>query len=314
MTSPIYLRYTLRLPSAAFAVGGAPARSSPLPPGDDVWGAAADARRPDPAALDYPHPEAVALIERLGAQGWQEEDGGHTLIFWLEEGRRRHAAATLAALNDLGELEATPERPGWDEAWKEFHRPHAVGRLYVRPPWCPARDDLLDLVVDVAQAFGTGGHPTTRQCLAMLQRLPQGALLDLGCGSGVVALGAARLGFGPVYGVDIDAQAVAEAAENARRNRLAAAFVVGDAADPSFPLPDADTVVANIALAPILRLAPRFAPRPGGQEAELRPSHLLLAGLLDDQRDEAVRAFAAYEELDRLVEGEWLLLHLGRRS
>ncbi len=314
MTTPTYLRYTLRLAPTVSAAGEAGAAPT-AEPEDDWSGAAAYAWRPDPTVLDYRHPAAVSLIAQLEPNGWQEEDDD-TLVFWVEAGRRDDpvAVAALAALGELGRLEAAPERTGWDEAWKEFHRPHAVGRLYVRPPWYPARDDLLDIVVDTAQAFGTGGHPTTRQCLAMLQRLAPGALLDLGCGSGVVSLGAARLGFAPVSGVDIDPQAVAEAESNARRNGLAPVFLVGDATDPALALPAADVVVANLALLPILRLAPRFAPGSDGAAPDLRPQHLLLAGLLLEQSDLAAAAFAEYEMVDKLVEGEWLLLHLARLS
>jgi ribosomal protein L11 methyltransferase len=284
-------------------------------PADDWSGAAARQWHPDPAALEYAHPEAVALVASLQPTGWQEEDLGDTLIFWLEQGREHEAdvARALATLGRLGRLTAAPEGVGWDEAWKRFHQPQVVGRLYLRPPWCPALEGLLDIVVDAGPAFGTGGHATTRECLAMLQDVTPGALLDLGCGSGVVSFAALRLGFAPVWGIDNDPEAVETAEANAARNGLAPVFAVGDATDPQVRLPAADTIVANIALKPILRLAPRFAAGVGGVAPELRPAHLLLAGLLLEQGDEAAAAFPGYEFAGRLEEDMWLLLHLTRR-
>lgn len=338
MTSA-YERYTLRLAPAGPAAGAAPGASSRAgdPLLEDDWsGAAAHARTADPAALDYLHPEAVALVAALQPAGWQEEDGGDTLVFWLEEGRAADAgvAGALAALAALGHLSSAPEPSGWDDAWQEFHQPHTVGRVFLRPPWSQPREGLLDVVVNAARAFGTGGHATTRQCVAALHEIAPGSLLDLGCGSGVVALAALRLGFGPVWGVDIDPVAVAEARRNAAVNGLAADFVVGDATDPAMALPDADVVVANIALRPILRLAARLAPEgngetpgadgdahgggrdaPGGATAPaaLRPRDLVLAGLLPEQAEEAAAAFSAYAVAGRLEEDMWLLLHLRRR-
>lgn len=311
MTAVLYTRYTLRLAGGA-AVEAAPGRPSRATtpagagvavPVDDWSGVLRGG--PDPAALDYRHPDAVALLKRLGV-GWQEQDGGDTLVFWLAEGAGGEpgTVALLTALGATGDLRAEAQRPGWEDAWKEFHQPLAVGRLYVRPPWRAPRPGLLDVAVDVARAFGTGGHATTRQCLEEVQLIAPGSLLDLGCGSGVIALAARRLGFAPVWGVDVDPVAVDEAAANAARNDLDVTFSEGDAADPSLPLPTADAVVANIALAPLLRLAGRFVdPAP-------RPRHLLLAGLLASQREETLAAYRGYDLAAAREDGEWLLLHL----
>lgn len=327
MTSVGYTRYTLRLPRAA---AGAAGPREDLQP-DDWSGSAAFAVNADP--VDYVHPDAVALVASLQPAGWQEEDDGDTLVFWLtaEAGAERRAQGVLRRLVRLGELTTEPQRPGWETAWQEFHRPQTVGRFFVRPPWCDPEPGLLDLVIDAGQAFGTGGHATTRQCLEAIQGIAPGSLLDVGCGSGVVALAALRLGFAPVWGVDFDAAAVRAAIENAARNGLEADFRVADATDPGSLLPQADVVVANIALGPILRLAARFAggeqgvasggagPAPGGaaEAAEaglhlLRPQRLLLAGLLVGQVDEAVAAYPAYREAARRDDGEWALVHLVR--
>ncbi len=307
MTSGGYTRYTLRLARAAAASAPAPA---PEPPADDWSGAAAFVVSADP--VDYAHPDAAALVASLQPAGWQEEDGGDTLVFWLADGAAEdaEAAAVLARLGTLGALVAESQEPGWETAWQEFHRPQTVGRFYVRPPWCEPEPGLLDLVVDAGQAFGTGGHATTRQCLEEIQAIAPGSLLDIGCGSGVVSLAALRLGFAPVWGVDFDPAAVVAAGENAARNGLSAEFSVGDATDASAVLPEADVVVANVALRPILRLAARFDERAGGRA--LAPAHLLLAGLLVEQADEAAAAFPAYRELARRDDGEWALVHLVR--
>jgi ribosomal protein L11 methyltransferase len=349
VTRPQYTRYTLRLPpqaaerSVGSADGAGPAddRSGPA---DDWSGAAAYASSPDPEALDYLDPEAVALIGALQPAGWEERDAGQTLRFWLEEGRDAAPAtvATLRRLGEVGRLEVSRERPGWEDAWRRFHKPHVVGRLYLRPPWYPARDDLLDIVVEAGLAFGTGGHASTRQCLEEIQEIPPRRLLDLGSGSGVVSFAALRLGFDPVWGIDIDPVAVHSAAGNAAMNGLSPTFMVGDATEATYPLPEADTVVANIALNPILRLARRFeapeaaagavpserapagaAPAAGGAPAGpaaargaglgMRPRHLLLAGLLVEQEEQAAAAFPAYDTRSRREDGTWLMLHLVRR-
>ena len=93
---------------------------------------------------------------------------------------------------DRTEVEA-----GWEDRWREFHRPVRVGPLWIGPPWETAPGDALAVVIDPGRAFGTGAHPTTRLCLELLLDLPRTSLLDVGCGSGVLSIAAARLGFGP---------------------------------------------------------------------------------------------------------------------
>ena len=290
---------------------------------DDWSGAAAYTRGPDGQELDYAAPAAVAAILALQPAGWQDEDSGRTLVFWLENGAEAEAdvARALKRIGSLGRLEVARERPGWEDAWRRFHKPHVIGRLYVRPPWYPARDDLLDIAVEAGLAFGTGGHASTRQCLELIQTISPGSLLDLGSGSGVVSFAALRLGFTPVTGIDIDPVAGHAAAGNAAMNDLAPTFLIGDATDPAYPLPAAEVVVANIALRPILRLAERWRPggpgaagpaSPGAEPAP--PAQLLLSGLLVEQADEALAAFPAFAEAARTDDGTWLTLHLARSA
>jgi ribosomal protein L11 methyltransferase len=115
---------------------------------------------------------------------------------------------------------ATDVEPGWQEAWKRFHQPIRVGRLWLGPPWESPDADAVSVVIDPGLAFGTGAHATTRLCLELLLEREAGSVLDLGCGSGVLAVAAAQLGFAPVTALDVDPQAVEAAGENARRNTV----------------------------------------------------------------------------------------------
>ena len=120
----------------------------------------------------------------------------------------------LAAFPDatLAEVE-----PGWEDRWREFHHPVRIGPLWVGPPWETPPPDAIPVVIDPGQAFGTGAHPTTRLCLELLLDQPRGSVLDVGCGSGVIAIAAAKLGFGPVLAVD-DRRRRSRGDGNARAN------------------------------------------------------------------------------------------------
>ena len=108
---------------------------------------------------------------------------------------------------------------GWENRWRAFHQPVRVGRLWVGPPWEPPVSDALVVVIDPGRAFGTGSHQTTQLCLAALQELEPSSLLDVGCGSGVLSVAAALLGFAPVVGVDIEAPSVEATLRERRRER-----------------------------------------------------------------------------------------------
>jgi ribosomal protein L11 methyltransferase len=132
-----------------------------------------------------------------------------------------------------------------------------VGRFWVGPPWEEAPPGLEPIVIDPGRAFGTGAHATTRLCLELLQELePAGSLLDVGCGSGVIAISAARLGCSPVHAVDIDDAAVEATTANARVNGATVSARRLDALRD--PLPAADVAVANVSLDVVEALLPRL--------------------------------------------------------
>ena len=146
---------------------------------------------------------------------------------------------------------------GWEEAWKRFHRPVRVGSLWVGPPWEEPDPRSVPVVVDPGRAFGTGAHATTRLCLELLVDQPRGSVVDVGCGSGVLAVAAARVGFGPVIALDVDPDAVEATLANARANGVEIEARLEDAfADP---IPEAALTLANVTRESVERIAPRLA-------------------------------------------------------
>ena len=197
----------------------------------------------------------------------------------------------------------------WGQRWRSFHRPLVLGdRLTVRPPWEPVGQTDLDVVIDPGQAFGTGAHATTRLCLElMLEAEPRGAFADIGCGSGVLAIVAARLGWGPVIGLDNDPAAVTATRENAAANGVSIEVRRFDLR--SEQVPECDFGAANV-LAPPLRAW-------AASQRQL-PPQLILSGLLTTEADEVAAAFAArgLAERHRRTSGDWTALHVacGQRA
>jgi ribosomal protein L11 methyltransferase len=144
---------------------------------------------------------------------------------------------------------AQPVEAGWSEAWKRFHRPIRIGPLWVGPPWEAPEEGALPVVIDPGQAFGTGSHPTTRLCADFLLDHAPVSVLDLGCGSGVLSIVAARLGYSPVTAVDLDEAAVAAAKANVAANRVEVDVWLLDVLREA--LPAAGLALANIAREPV---------------------------------------------------------------
>jgi ribosomal protein L11 methyltransferase len=256
-------------------------------------------------------PVLAELLE-LAPGGLEERDDGDTVEFVLYG-----APGELPALPDLRAAAgdalvdvATTEIPDdWSERWKAFHRPVDVSwrfrRLRVRPPWEPASADGIDVVIDPGQAFGTGAHHTTRLCLALLLELdPAGALADWGCGTGVLAIAAARLGWDPVLACDREAASVAATAENAAANGVPG-IAVSRTDLRREPGPWAPTVVANLVRPLLLDVAAVMT---------RAPETLIVSGLLRDEADEVAAAFDRHglRAVARRSGGEWCALRLDR--
>jgi ribosomal protein L11 methyltransferase len=219
-----------------------------------------------------------------------------------------------AAGGALVEVVTTEVADDWADRWRAFHRPIEIGgKLYVRPPWEPAHPELMDLVIDPGQAFGTGAHHTTRLCLELLAAEPvptgsnAGGVMDLGCGSGVLAIAAAKLGWGPVAGVDHERESVRATAENAQANGVAVAAERFDLIRGG-PAPTAPLVLANL-LRPLLLCVSR-----AGFAAGEAPRTLIASGLLTHEADEIAAAFERHGllETDRRTSAEWCALVLRR--
>ncbi len=201
----------------------------------------------------------------------------------------------LAACAPLAGLDSIPSHTreivaeqNWVQLTQAQFDPIRVSeRLWIVPSWHEAPDPTaIVLVLDPGMAFGTGSHPTTRLCLEWLERTvtPGVSILDYGCGSGILAIAAAKLGASDVLGVDIDLQAVGAATDNAKRNEVNARF-----ADSAKGIPGQfDIVVANILSNPLKALAPAICShvRPGGQ--------LALSGILAEQAEELIAIYAPY--------------------
>jgi ribosomal protein L11 methyltransferase len=248
----------------------------------------------------------LAELLELAPGGVEEVPLGEDVIEYGVYG----APGELPALPDLQAVAggalveiSTSEVPDdWDRRWREFHRPLVLdGRLTVRPPWEPPAGTPIDLVIDPGQAFGTGAHATTRLCLELLLELEPvgGGFMDLGCGSGVLAIAAARLGFSPVLALDNDPASLEATRENAAVNGVELEVRRHDLRiDPVDPSP---TVAANL-LAPLLRAwAERLA------AAGRRPDRLIAGGLLIPEVDPIAEAFAGLglRERARRERGEW---------
>lgn len=270
---------------------------------------------------------AEAVLFGLGALSVAQEDGGSTAWYEPEVNatppwtRVRlqvlfapdvaiapiHAALGAALGTDAVAaltLDSLPDRD-WARVWMQDWKPQRFGaRLWICPTWwAPPDPQAVNLWLDPGNAFGTGTHATTALCLEWLaaQELAGRTALDYGCGSGVLAIAALRLGAARAWACDTDAQALRATAANAAQNGVAAQLWIGP--PPELPAFAADVVVANILSGILVDVAPQLAARlrPGGQ--------LALAGILHEQAAAVITAYAPWCELrPAATRAEWVLL------
>jgi len=252
--------------------------------------------------------QVMANLLELAPNGLEEERGPGWVEFAIY--------GPPGEVPELGELQAaaggglvdvttTSVPDDWADRWADFHRPIEVaGRIGVRPSWWESKDGLIDVVVDPGRAFGTGGHPTTRLCLALLIELEEageaaGPIADWGTGSGVLAIAAAKLGWSPVRACDREEASLETAAANAEVNGVELTLDRLDVRESAPPV--ASTVVANLT-GNLLQDCARHLDGAGPL-----PERLVCSGMLESETDEVAGAFEAIElrEAKRLTEHEW---------
>jgi ribosomal protein L11 methyltransferase len=221
-----------------------------------------------------------ARLLELHPEGFEE--GDDELVIYTD------AAGEERLRSQFDGVTALTVEPGWEERWREFHRPVWVGGLWIGPSWAEPPDDTVAVVIDPGRAFGTGAHPTTQLCLGFLQDLERGSLLDVGCGSGVLSVAAAKLGFDPVVAIDRDEAAVAAARRNAEANGVVIDVRKADAL--AAVLPAADVGLANIDLAAVEAVATR-----------LDLGQLVTAGYFHSRTP----ALEGFSHRERRIDGGW---------
>jgi ribosomal protein L11 methyltransferase len=285
----------------------------------------------------------LAELLELTPAGVEESQGEGETIEYAVYG----APGELPGLPDLEavvgealvEISTSEVPDDWQERWKGFHHPiliptpalpggrssqgMAVPALHVRPPWeepsTHTEGEVREIVIDPGQAFGTGAHASTRMCLELLlelaeQQRPAGPLLDIGTGSGVLAIAGALLGFDPVLGLDNERESVQAAAENALVNGAQIEVRHFDLRSQELPwMQDGGAatgplvVLANLLRPLLLELAAKMS---------APPAHLIASGLLVEEVDEVAAAFTGRLELReraRRESGEWAAVWLERR-
>lgn len=257
------------------------------------------------------------LLFKAGAEGLVEEDGGLLRAFFPETGFDQVREKIDYLLESLGDdrqgLRIVAERPleesDWMNSWREFHQPVTRGPLTIVPPWLldSLQPDTIPVIIDPAYAFGTGGHETTRLCLDGLLRwfeeVGQGRVLDVGTGSGVLALSAIALDSGRrlsrVKAVDIDPLALEATRENAERNMWQTRIEISDSLLTEIR-DRFDLVLANLTGPVLMDQAENLIKvvRPGGR--------MVLSGLLIPEQEQVVQAFSTGARLLRTnQDGEW---------
>ena len=238
--------------------------------------------------------------------------GSNRLIALFDPGT--DAAAALARACAAAGLDPVPEyrtaevpEQDWVKLTQSQFAPMRLSaRLWVVPSWHAAPDgSAINIVLDPGLAFGTGSHPSTRLCLDWLDRhlIPGSSVIDYGCGSGILAIAAAKLGAGRVVGVDIDPLALVTSRYNAEQNRVAATFVGADGLRPQ----PSDVVMANILSNPLKILAPLLA------ELTVPRGQVVLSGILAPQAGAVADAYSEWFDMESPVEEQGWIMLCGRK-
>ena len=206
----------------------------------------------------------VDIFDRHGLPGTLQNDDPASLSAYIAPGDEAKLADLRQELLSAGAVEVLTnevEETDWSEAWKEFFKPRRIGdHIVVCPSWekfDPRPGDVV-ITLDPGQAFGTGDHPTTRGCLEQLEKedLRGKRVADIGCGSGILSVGAMLLGAASAVAVDTDLPAVVATTDNAARNGVTVEAIRGEGFEPLEDRGSYDVVVSNIISAAIIRLAP----------------------------------------------------------
>jgi ribosomal protein L11 methyltransferase len=270
--------------------------------------------RCDPAGAEVVLAELTVLapggVEERSGEGWVE------YAIYGAEGEVPDIGDLEAAAGDsFVSVSSSEVADDWADRWREYHRPVLVAdRVWLRPPWEKPREGALDVMIDPGRAFGTGAHPTTRLCIELMLEVPEAErpaqrLLDLGTGSGVLAIAARKLGWENVRACDNDPASVEAAAENAAANGVEIELSRCNLR-AALPLP-APLVVANLT-APLLRIVAEGLAATDDQSGG--PELLICSGLLATEADGVSAAFSAagLAEADCRVIGDWAGLCLRR--
>lgn len=231
-----------------------------------------------------------------------------TALFTEPADSEKIAAAAKAAFPDLSLVKETHIAPDdWVAKTQAQFSPVQISqRLWIVPSWHELPDpDAINIRLDPGMAFGTGTHPTTRLCLAWLDANDVAAkrILDYGCGSGILAIAAAKLGAGEVIGVDIDPLSVEASDANAAENQTASRFMLPNAFHAAYQNDTFDIVIANILTNPLKVLAPSLA------KLLSKGGSLVLSGILEEQANDVIDAYAPYITLHKdAVEEGWVRL------
>ena len=238
----------------------------------------------------------------------------------LEETRQRLEEALwyLGSIQPLPEALFTPiADQNWMEAWKEHYKPIPVGeKLIIVPAWLKSPDPTrIPIRIDPGMAFGTGTHPTTQLCLQLLEKYiqPGNDVIDVGCGSGILSIGALKLGAGRALGVDIDQASVDATLENADANAIKAGLLVGlgsvdDLLSNKFEFQQAPLVLANILANILIRLL-----EGGMGKLVSRNGVLILSGILEEQAEKVIQVSAkhGFKLVEERQIGDWVALVVG---